>query len=238
ARVDWKNPFTGQTGTGKALPLTGDTGAFWFFDAANLELMIKVLDGGGVNGHSWVFYGSLSNVEYTITVTDTSTGTAKTYHNAPFQFASQADVEAFPSAPASALASAVPLAGSADPAAAIPKLSPAVPCVGTSQRFCLGQGRFEVKVSFVDPRTGATGQAQGVPLTDDTGTFWFFAPANLELTVKVLDAQGVNGHFWVFYGALSDVEYTITVTDFNTGATRTYRNAAHHLASGADLTAF
>ncbi|HTG32692.1 MAG TPA: hypothetical protein VLB76_07140, partial [Thermoanaerobaculia bacterium] len=42
ARVDWKNPFTGQTGTGKALPLTGDTGAFWFFDAANLELMIKV----------------------------------------------------------------------------------------------------------------------------------------------------------------------------------------------------
>ena len=52
ARVDWKNPFTGQTGTGKALPLTGDTGAFWFFDAANLELMIKVLDGGGVTAAS------------------------------------------------------------------------------------------------------------------------------------------------------------------------------------------
>ena len=76
-------------------------------------------------------------------------------------------------------------------------------------------------MSFVDPRTGATGQAQAVPLTGDTGTFWFFDPANLELMVKVLDAQGVNGHFWVFYGALSDVEYTITVTDTATGATRT-----------------
>ena len=231
ARVDWKNPFTGQTGTGKALPLTGDTGSFWFFDAANLELMIKVLDGGAVNRHFWVFYGSLSNVEYTVTVTDTQTGTAKTYHNAPFQFASRADVEAFPSAAAaSAPASAALAAGS--------KLSPAVPCAGSSQLLCLANGRFEARVSFVDPRTGATGQAQAVPLTGDTGTFWFFDPANLELMVKVLDAQGVNGHFWVFYGALSDVEYTITVNDTQTGATRTYHNAPHHLASGSDVTAF
>jgi len=235
ARVDWKNPFTGQTGTGKALPLTGDTGAFWFFDAANLELMIKVLDGGGVNGHSWVFYGSLSNVEYTITVTDTSTGAAKTYHNAPFQFASKADVEAFPSAPAPA--AAAHLAASTTPAAS-PKLSPAVPCAGSSQNLCLANGQFEVRVSFVDPRTGGTGQAHVVPLTGDTGAVWFFDPANLELMVKVLDGRGVNGHFWVFYGALSDVEYTITVVDRQNGPTRTYHNDPHHLASGADLTAF
>ncbi|MEO6195222.1 MAG: hypothetical protein ABIS20_19560 [Thermoanaerobaculia bacterium] len=233
ARVNWKNPFTGQTGTGRALPLTGGTGAFWFFDPANLELMIKVLDGGAVNGHFWVFYGSLSNVEYTITVTDTSTGTAKTYQNAPFQFVSRADVEAFPSAPAAA----TPLEVAGVPTTPL-KLSPAVPCAGWGQSLCLNQRRFELRVSFVDPRTGATGQAQAVPLTDDTGTFWFFDPANLELMVKVLDAQGVNGHFWVFYGALSDVEYTITVTDRGTGASRTYHNTAHHLASGADLTAF
>ena len=56
--------------------------------------------------------------------------------------------------------------------------------------------------------------------------------------VKVLDGSGVNGHFWVFYGALSDVEYTITVTDTATGSQRTYHNPLHHLASGADLDAF
>jgi hypothetical protein len=239
ARVDWKNPFTGQTGTGKALPLTGDTGSFWFFDAANLELTIKVLDGGGVNGHFWVFYGALSNVEYTITVTDTSTGAAKTYHNAPFQFASRADIEAFPSAPAASAPASVaaPLATSAAPAA-VPKLSPAVPCAGSSQNLCLANGQFEVRVSFVDPRTGGTGQARAVPLTGDTGTFWFFEPANLELMVKVLDGRAVNGHFWVFYGALSDVEYTITIIDRQNGPMRTYHNAPYHLASRADLTAF
>jgi hypothetical protein len=40
ARVSWKNPYTGETGTGKSLPLTGDTGAFWFFTPDNLELMV------------------------------------------------------------------------------------------------------------------------------------------------------------------------------------------------------
>ena len=94
-QVSWKNPYTGETGTGRSQPLTGDTGAFWFFDPANLEVMIKVLDGRLVNGNFWVFYGSLSNVEYTVTVTDTMTGAKKSYHNAPLQFASQADVDAF-----------------------------------------------------------------------------------------------------------------------------------------------
>src|SRR5436309_9198938 len=74
ARVDWKNPFNGDIGTGHTQPLTADTGAFWFFGDSNLEPMVKVLDGTAVNGHFWVFAGSLSDVEYTMTVTHTSTG--------------------------------------------------------------------------------------------------------------------------------------------------------------------
>jgi hypothetical protein len=54
----------------------------------------------------------------------------------------------------------------------------------------------------------------------------------------VLDGRAVNGHFWVFYGALSDVSYTITVTDTVTGISRTYHNDLHQLASRADVTAF
>jgi hypothetical protein len=42
---------------------------------------MKVVDGRPVNGKFWVFYGALSNVEYTITITDTQTGTVKTYFN-------------------------------------------------------------------------------------------------------------------------------------------------------------
>ncbi len=63
-----------QTAAGEAVALTDDTGSFWFFDDANLELILKVLDGRWLNGHFWVFYGALSNVECTITITDTETG--------------------------------------------------------------------------------------------------------------------------------------------------------------------
>lgn len=56
--------------------------------------------------------------------------------------------------------------------------------------------------------------------------------------VKVLDARRVNGKFWVFYGALSNVEYTVTVTDMQTGAVKTYFNPQGQMASVADTSAF
>jgi type 1 glutamine amidotransferase len=93
----WKD-FAGRTGAGHTLPLTGDTGAFWFFDPANLEIVLKVLDGRSLNGKFWVFFGALSNVEYTITVTDTATGAVKTYRNPLGRFASVGDTAAFPAA--------------------------------------------------------------------------------------------------------------------------------------------
>ncbi|HTQ79309.1 MAG TPA: hypothetical protein VMM92_04890, partial [Thermoanaerobaculia bacterium] len=90
----WKD-FQGRTGTGQAVPLSPDTGSFWFFAATNLELMVKVLDGRPLNERFWFFYGALSNVEYTLTVTDTATGAVKTYHNPLGNFASQGDTQAF-----------------------------------------------------------------------------------------------------------------------------------------------
>ena len=56
--------------------------------------------------------------------------------------------------------------------------------------------------------------------------------------IKVLDGTSVNGHFWVFYGALSNVQYTITVTDTRTGAIKVYTNPFGTLASVADVLAF
>ena len=55
---------------------------------------------------------------------------------------------------------------------------------------------------------------------------------------KVLDACTINDHFWVFYGALSNVEYRITVDDTATGATRIYSNPLHQFASRGDTEAF
>ena len=75
-------------------------------------------------------------------------------------------------------------------------------------------------------------------MTDDTGYFWFFDPANVELVVKVLDGRSLNNHFWVFYGALSNTQYTITVLDTMTGQTRQYTNPSGQFASVGDTAAF
>jgi len=94
--VSFRNQHAGgATGVGTSLPGTADSGFFWFFDPALYELAVKVLDGTAVNGHSWLFYGALSDVEYTLTVTDSLTGTQKSYHNPPGQLCGRADVTAF-----------------------------------------------------------------------------------------------------------------------------------------------
>src|SRR5205085_89054 len=81
------------------------------------------------------------------------------------------------------------------------------------------------------------GTAAG-PRPADPGTFWFFTPTNVELVVKVLAARALNQAFWVFYGALPSVEYTITVPDTATGLTRRYWNPSGRLASVGDTDGF
>jgi PKD repeat protein len=248
--VTWSVPSQNRSGTGQAVSLTGDTGYFWFFDQANVELVIKVLDATGVNNHFWVFYGALSNVQYTITVTDTLTGTVNVYENPSGTLASRADTTAFPSgaSPAGAGASAGEIeTRSAEElyalyailaqAKAVPRATSAG-CTADSTTLCLHQARFQVSVDWEVPSQGRSGTATAVPITDDTGYLWFFVDTNVELVIKVLDGTGVNGHYWVFYGALSNVKYTITVRDTQTGAVQTYVNESGNQASRADTSAF
>jgi hypothetical protein len=230
--VSWRDPRSGRTGIGTPVTLNDGSAAFWFFDAANVELFVKVLDGRPVNGHWWVFYGSLSDVEYTLTVTDSRTGAVKSYRNPPFTLASHADTEAFAEA-----AQAARMLPAAAPAAV--KSGPGLePCVAGPQTLCLRTSSFAVDVAWRDPRTGDTGVGQAVALSGDSGYFWFFAADNVELVVKVLDGRAVNGRFWVFYASLTDVEYTITVRNSLSGTTKTYHNPPFTLASRADTSAF
>ncbi len=78
--VAWRTP-DGGSGVGQAVRLTAESAYFWFFDAANVELLVKVLDGCPVNGRYWVFAGGLTNVATTLTVTDTRSGAVQIYRN-------------------------------------------------------------------------------------------------------------------------------------------------------------
>ena len=135
------------------------------------------------------------------------------------------------------LAAALAIAGGAFLLAPAERAS-AQTCVANATTLCLNSSRFKVQVNWQVPSQGTSGVGNGIPLTGDTGEFWFFSANNIELVVKVVDGRAFNNHYWVFYGALSDVAYTITVTDSTNGAVKTYSNPQGHLASSADITAF
>lgn len=78
--VSWRD-FTGAVGTGSMAVRSADSAVFWFFAEANWELMVKVVNGCAFNSHFWVFGAATTDVEYTLTVTDTLTGTTETYFN-------------------------------------------------------------------------------------------------------------------------------------------------------------
>ena len=103
-------------------------------------------------------------------------------------------------------------------------LDPTGPCVADATTLCLNGGRFRVRVAWT--RTdGSSGPGMGVPLTGDSGYFWFFNAANIEIVVKVLNACAIApGRFWVFAGGLTNVGVELTVEDRQTGAVRTYTN--------------
>lgn len=95
----WRIPQGASNG---ALPiaLSADTGYFWFFSSSNVEVVIKVLDGCGFNGHYWVFATGLTDVGVELKVTDTQAGLTRTYTNSQgVRFAPIQDISAFATCP-------------------------------------------------------------------------------------------------------------------------------------------
>jgi CSLREA domain-containing protein len=97
-------------------------------------------------------------------------------------------------------------------------------CQPDETTLCLGADRFRVTARWAVH--GDAGDARSIPLALDTGSFWFFSPGNVELTLKVLDACAVNDRFWVFASGLTNVAVDIQVEDTVTGATWIHHNPA------------
>ncbi|HEX2251883.1 MAG TPA: hypothetical protein VHQ65_01285 [Thermoanaerobaculia bacterium] len=254
-RVDWRDPRSGDTGSGRAHAAAdvdagpsdsapaSDSGYFWFFRPDNLELLVKVLDGTGVNGHHWVFHGPMTDVEYEVHVTDLATGNTRSYRRPAGTLCGGADTLAFPASGTPAAAtSAATTAAPVPPEAARAPLSPPPPRCDPATALCLGEDdRFEVQVTFRDHRHGS-GEPQAahpVAETRDSGSFWFFRPDNREVLVKVIDGTPVNGRWWVFVGSMTDLAFEVRVFDtFTQGSGLwTSEHPAGSLCGTADTTA-
>ncbi|NKB90475.1 MAG: hypothetical protein GKS06_19890 [Acidobacteria bacterium] len=97
-------------------------------------------------------------------------------------------------------------------------------CTPDTNTLCLMDGRFESTVRWSDG--GKNNHGNAFLNGPDSGIFYFFNPENTEMLVKVLDGCGSpTNSFWVFAAAATDVEYNLTVTDTETGQSKTYGNA-------------
>ncbi len=249
--VAWQNQFNGTNGKGVVVAnaSTDQTLAFSFGDPANVELLVKLLNFGDVVK---LFYGELTDLHFQITVTDTAHGISKVYGNTPGDCGA-IDGSAFPGQGAdpgedageSAGAGTAVTAGSdtvleapasitagrGDEAGA-PGAAAAGTCRPGPTTLCLLGGRFAASVTWQNQFAGGViGSGMAGPLSNLTGTFYFSDPANKELLVKVLD---LGDRVTVFYGSLSNLQYTLQVTDTSTGGTKTYFNPPGTFCGGLD----
>ncbi|HUP21791.1 MAG TPA: PQQ-dependent sugar dehydrogenase [Thermoanaerobaculia bacterium] len=96
-------------------------------------------------------------------------------------------------------------------------------CITDPTSLCLAQERFRVRATWRSSTDSGAGAAETI--TADTGAFWFFDRANLELVVKVLDACAVHDRFWLFAAGLTDLEVVLEVVDTASGERREYQSA-------------
>jgi len=77
----WRTP-QGGAGAGGVIPVEGGrSGLVWFFNPSNIEMLVKVIDACRDFDRFWVFFSATTNVDFTLTVTDTATGIVKQYTN-------------------------------------------------------------------------------------------------------------------------------------------------------------
>ena len=82
-RTHWRSASASGDAAAVALDFAPDSGLFYFFSQTNIEMLVKVLNAcvPALGNKYWVFYAATTNVELTVTVTDTQTGKTKVYFN-------------------------------------------------------------------------------------------------------------------------------------------------------------
>jgi hypothetical protein len=181
------------------------------------EVVVKMIAAPAGLG-AWVFFGGLTNLPYVLSVTDTTTGRIQTYANdSQNRLCGGADTAAFSSAQAPAarsLARAQTRASAEDGALSL-----------------LGN-RFSVTLSASSASQGRTEPGVPVPVTDRYGYFslpgFTGDPTFPEVVVKMVDFTAVTGQFLFFQTGLTNLAYTLTVTDSVTGAVKTYNGGGDY----------
>lgn len=102
----------------------------------------------------------------------------------------------------------------------------------------LHKGRFKAEVAWKGVNNKPFPGKAAAPATDSSGVFSFANPDSWELLVKVVNACTRNRQFWVFSSSTSSQEYTLTITDTQTGEVKRYDSPPGRQLPLVDLKAF
>jgi len=111
-------------------------------------------------------------------------------------------------------------------------------CVPDETTLCLRDGRFQVTGTWTTVQ-GDEGPFHWIPASEQSGFAWFFNETNIEFMLKILNGCPLNGYFWVFYAATTNVGFELEVLDLETGDERVYINPVGVVPQAVtDVTAF
>jgi hypothetical protein len=216
-----------------------ETAIFTFGDPLVVELMVRVSDTRPFAQRIDLYYGSVSDVEFFIDVSDALTGITKTYHKLPNELNGEVDRVTFPAAGPS-----ITTFGDGVSALMARTLKRGIAPLEDTSTIRLLNNRYEVRMryrnQFENPAQEGFLLARSIASspTTETAIFYFNQPESVEWLVRFSDARPFVQRIDMFHGGLSDVEFTIEVTDTVTGAHHEYHKDPFSLAGLVDRTSY
>ncbi len=210
-------------------PGSYETALFYFNDPNNIEVTVKLLS--QADGKVQVYFGASTDLQLWVTVRDWLKGISREYHKAVISLCGEVDRETFP-------ASVAP-----QPQLAEWRAPEVATCSANATTACFENGRFTATVRyrnhFANPPVDAIANVKPGGFVGggyETGFFYFNDPNNVEVTLKLL-AQG-DGKVQVYYGATTDLELWLDVSDAKTGIVKEYHKDPFTLCGEVDRATF
>jgi|CXWL01.1.fsa_nt_gi hypothetical protein len=104
-------------------------------------------------------------------------------------------------------------------------------CIADARTLCLLDGRLRVRAIWDNQYDGSHGAAGALPFSPLASWLTFVDPALPELLLKALDFGDRTLLYW---GALTDLGYRLTVDDLSAGVSRSYVNPPGQRCGGSD----
>ena len=195
-----------------------DMALFYFESPDNPEVLVHVLDGCAVNSYRWAVVSAATDLPIRVVIVDHHDGHAWVAEfDDGHSSRSLVDMRAFRCATSQAGTVSQGVAAELE-------------YIATGATL---HGRFEWEVVATHEGDDYVGQYVDLP-GDNAGLFYFFSRSYPEVLFRVQDGRAINGQWWFFLAAATQLELTVSVQDTVTGDTHTYIVPAGHLGGIAD----